>query len=676
MAKKRKFKAEIRQLLDILVNSLYTNREIFLRELISNSSDALDKLRFEQIRGTELIAPDVPLEIRIRTDKDGGRLVIEDTGVGMTEQEVIDNIGTIARSGTAAFLGQVAEERGSAATEAPAEEAAEAPATEAPAEERAAPAEEHAAAAVQSDVVDNIIGKFGVGFYSVFMVAREVVLTTRSAKPGAMPVRWRSDGLGSYEIEEIEGEADLARGTRIEVILKEDAKEFAEKFRVEQAVKAHSGFISFPILLDGERLNTTPALWREPKFKVTPERYAEFYKFLTYDDEPPFETLHVSVDAPVQFNALLFIPTEGVDLPSLRKEARGLDLYSRRVLIQRGAKELLPDYLGFLRGVVDSEDLPLNISRETLQENRVLNKIGQTLVDKILSRLEALAEKEPARFLTFWRTHAPVFRLGYADFRSRERYAKLLRFQSSHTDDGDQLVSLADYKARALEGQKTIYFVMGQSRAAAEQNPHTEIFRRKGIEVLYLLDPLEEFALEALNTFDGFNLTSVENVTPADLDNFTDTAADQDARAAEALSEEDAGHYDALLGRIKEILGERVTEVRTSARLSASPACLVSADGAMSSSMQKIFRIINRETAPPQKVFEVNRDHLLVRGLVAIFKRDPADRHLQDVVEQLFESSLLLEGYLEDPHAMVARIQSLMERATALAAQDNAAPSA
>ncbi len=652
MAKKHKFKAEIRQLLDILVHSLYTNREIFIRELISNSSDALDKLRFEQLRGGAFTKPEVPLEILIHTDEEARRLVIEDTGVGMTAKEVKDNIGTIARSGTSAFLGQVTKEQAKAAK----------------ADDKES-RESH-----EDSVMENIIGKFGVGFYSVFMVAEEVVLTTRSYKPDSAAVRWRSDGLGTYEIEELDpkeesgeeggGDAPPARGTRIEIRLKEENKEYASRWRVEQAIKTHSNFISFPIKLDGQQVNTTPALWREPKFKITPERYAEFFKFLTFDEKPPFETLHISVDTPVQFNALLFIPESGLDLQTLRREVPGIDLYSRRVLIQRGTKDLLPEYLGFVRGVVDSEDLPLNISRETLQENLVLNKIGQSLTDKLLSRLETIAKNDPARYDEFFKAQGQVFRLGYSDFRNRERYAKLLRFNSSHCDDEKGLVSLTEYKERAKEGQKAIYFVAGQSRAAAALNPHTEIFRRKGLEVLYLYDPLEEFALESLGKFDDFELLSVEKVDAASLESFESRDDAESPPAQPALSEEDTSRFNALLEKMKAILDDRVTEVRVSERLSTSPACLASPDGTMSSSMQKILRIVNQETSPPKRVLEVNRDHPLLRGLLKLYQHDPEDRHLKEVVEQLFESSLLLEGYLEDPHAMVARIQSLLERAT------------
>ena len=325
-ASKHEFKAEIKQLLDILVHSLYTNKDVFLRELVSNASDALEKARFESNSGNETADSDLPLEIRITFDKDKNLLVVSDTGIGMSRDELMENIGTIAKSGSAEFLKKAGRKKG----------------------------------------LEGLVGKFGVGFYSVFMVAREVVIRTRSIRPGEPAVEWKSDGLGTYEISDLD--EPIKRGTRIEVRLKEDAGEFAEKQRITGIVKKHSNFVSFPIFVEDERVNTIPAIWREPKFSITKEQYEEFYKFLTFDSEGPLETLHVSVDAPVQFNSLLFIPRQGMDLPVYGKDRYGLDLYVRRVLIEHGNKDLIPEYLGFVRGVVDSEDLPLNVARESLRK--------------------------------------------------------------------------------------------------------------------------------------------------------------------------------------------------------------------------------------------------------------------------------------------------------------------
>jgi molecular chaperone HtpG len=617
---KQEFKAEIKQLLDILVHSLYTNQEIFLRELISNASDALDKIRFETTRGTETANPGLPLEVRLSFDREAKVLVVADTGIGMGREEVIANIGTIAHSGTSEFMKRAAEEKGS---------------------------------------LDSIIGKFGVGFYSVFMVAREVVIKTKSFRPGEPAVEWRSDGLGTYEIKTL-GE-DFPRGTRVEVHLKDEALDFADKFRLESIIKKHSNFISFPIFVEEERVNTIAAIWREPKFNLTQEQYNEFYKFLTYDSEDPLETLHISVDAPVQFNSLLFIPKRNQDPLGMNRERPGLDLYVRRVLIQRGNKDLIPEYLGFVRGVVDSEDVPLNISRETLQENMVLHKIANNLTKQILSHLKKTAAEAPEKYAEFWREHGKYFKIGYGDYGNREKYAELLRFNSSHCTEAQGLVSFDQYIDRAKADQKEVYYVFGHSRESIGLNPHMEIFKAKGLEVLYLFEPLDEFAMDSIGTYKDYALKAIEHVEPASLDKFEAVAQEE---KAEPLKPEDEKEFGKFLDRLKEVLGDRITTVKVSGRLSSSPACLVNPDGAMTSSMQKILQIVNKDGSIPQKVLEVNRDHRLIRNLFEIFKANPQDDYLTTAVEQLFESSLLLEGYLKDPHAMVSRIQDLLNRSS------------
>ena len=617
---KQEFKAEVKQLLDILVHSLYTNQEIFLRELISNASDALDKIRFETTRGTETVNPGSPLEVRLSFDREAKLLVVTDTGIGMSRDEVIENIGTIAHSGTSEFLKTALEEKGN---------------------------------------LDSIIGKFGVGFYSVFMVAREVVIRTKSYQPGEAAVEWRSDGLGTYEIRVLDEE--LPRGTRVEVHLKDEALDFADKFRLESIIKKHSNFISFPIFVEEERVNTIAAIWREPKFNLTQEQYSEFYKFLTYDTEDPLETLHISVDAPVQFNSLLFIPKHNQDPLGMNRERPGLDLYVRRVLIQRGNQDLIPEYLGFVRGVVDSEDVPLNISRETLQENAALHKIANNITKQILSHLKKTAADSPEKYAEFWQEHGKYFKIGYNDYANREKYAELLRFNSSQGTDARALVSFDDYISRAKADQKEIYYVFGHSREAIDLNPHMEIFKAKGLEVLYLFEPLDEFAMDTIGTYQEYALKAIEHVDPASLDKFESVAVED---KAEPLKPEDEKDFTKFLDRLKEVLGDRITAVRVSGRLSSSPACLVNPDGAMTSSMQKILQIVNKDGSIPQKVLEVNQDHRLIRNLFEIFKANPQDDYLTTAVEQLFESSLLLEGYLKDPHAMVSRIQDLLNRSS------------
>ena len=640
----RQFRAEVRKVLHILTNSLYTNREIFLRELVSNASDALDKLRYRMNRGESPSLPDLPLEISISLDKDAKVLTIADTGVGMTAEELAENLGTIARSGSEQFLADVAAENASKGAEADASGA-------------------DSAEAKPADAA-NIIGRFGVGFYSVFMVASKVEVTSRPAYGDNTEASvWISDGLGTFTVEPATGDAPK-RGTVIKAWLKEDAAEFAEKFRVESVIRKHSAFVPFPVLVDGERVNTQPALWREPKFSVTKEQYDSFYKALTYDAKEPLDTLHLSVDAPVQFNALLFTPDSAQDFFGADREYWGLDLYARRVLIQHRNKELVPEYLAFLKGVVDTEDLPLNISRETLQENVVLRKISQVLVKQALGHLEKLAKEDAEKYSRFWNLHGKVFKLGYHDYVNRERICALLRFNSSTLADADALTSLDEYMTRAPEGQKVIWYVAAPNREAARLNPHMERFRRKGIEVLWLYEPVDEFVMDSLAKYKEWEFKSIETAADDALNDFADKEQPKNEAAA-PLSDDDSANFNALLEKMKAILGEKVTEVRVSHRLADSPAVLVSPDGGMSSSMEKLLKVMQKDDSIPVKVLEVNRDHPLLRSMLRIFKADAGDRILADMTSHLFDASLLLDGYLKDPQALAARTGKLLEEAAA-----------
>ncbi len=620
-AAKYEFKAEVKQLLDILVHSLYTSREIFLRELISNASDALDKVRFESTKGTDILDNGIALEIKVDFDEKKKLITISDTGIGMTKDELITNIGTIAKSGSAEFLKQLKENKTDA---------------------------------------NNIIGRFGVGFYSVFMVAEEVVIKTKSYKKDAPAVEWRSNGLGDYEI--IELNEKLQRGTTIEVHLKEDNKDFAEKYRLETIIKKHLNFISFPIYLEKEKINTIAALWREPKSTIKKEQYDEFYKFLTYDSEPPADVIHVSVDAPIQFNALLFIPKKTYDFFGMNREDYGLDLYVRRVLIQHKNKDLLPEYLGFVKGVVDSEDLPLNISRETLQENIIFTKISQNITGQVLSYLIKKAKDEPEKYAEFWKEHGRYFKLGYTDFTNADKFQQLLRFNSSFNNDSDSLTSFDEYVSRFKEDQKEIYYAFGTSRDAVAQDPHLEIFKNKGLEVFYLYDPLDEFVLSSIRKYKDYELKSVDSIDLKNLDKFKDL--EEKKEKLEDLSKDDSRHFDSLLARIKDILGDRVTDVKESKRLSGSPAVLVNPDDSMSSTMQKIMRMTNKDMSVPKKIFEVNRDHKLIRNLLKVFKANSKDEYITNVTEELFESALLLDGSLTDPHKLVSRLNQMLEQSS------------
>ena len=623
--KKYEFKAEVKKLLDILVHSLYTSREIFLRELISNASDALDKVRFEITKGTDVLDKELPLEIRIDFDDKKNTITISDTGIGMSHDELITNIGTIAKSGSEEFLKQLSENK---------------------------------------EAANNIIGRFGVGFYSVFMVAKEVIIKSKSFKKDAPAVWWKSDGSGDYEIAELD--EPIKRGTTIEIYLRDDAKEFADKYRLEGIIKRHSNFISFPIYLKGEKINTIAALWREPKSSVKPEQYNEFYKFLTHDTEDPLEIIHTSVDAPIQFNALLFIPKKSYEFWRFNRDDYGLDLYVRRVLIQHQNKDLLPEYLSFVKGVVDSEDLPLNISRETLQENIIFTKIANSVTTNVLSHLQKVAKENPEKYSEFWKEHGRIFKLGYMDFANADKYQQLLRFNSSISKDEKELISFEDYVSRMKEGQKEIYYAVGSNRDAITLNPHLEIFKSKGLEVLYLYDPVDEFVISSIRKYKDFELKSVDNADLKSIEKFEDIEKKDDQ--IEKLSKDDEKHFDSLLAKMKDILGDKVTEVKESKRLKESPATLINPDDSMSSTMHKILKMANKDISIPnqKRVMEVNKDHKLIRNLLDIFKKNSKDQFIADTTEQLYESALLLEGSLDDPHKLVNRLNKMLTEASEL----------
>ncbi|WP_027720302.1 molecular chaperone HtpG [Maridesulfovibrio zosterae] len=615
---KFEFKAEVNQLLDILVHSLYTNREIFLREIISNASDALDKMRFA-INSEPDLNDEIEPEITISYNEENKSVIVKDTGLGMTKEEVMANIGTIAHSGSAEFVKQAAESKES---------------------------------------LDSLIGRFGVGFYSIFMVSDKVIVRTKSYKDGEAAIQWVSDGKNSYELSILDEE--LTHGTSIEIFLNEDMVErFGSEGKLKDIVSKHSNFVSFPIMIGGERVNTVTALWREPKFQIKQEQYEEFYKFLTYDSQPPISTLHFSVDAPVQFNSLLFIPEKDLDIFGMDRDNWGLDLYVRRVLIEKQNKNLLPEYLSFIKGVVDTEDLPLNISRETLQDNLLIGKISSTLTKQVLGQLEKIAKDDPEKYAQFWKAHSKIFKAGHMDFLNRDKYSKLLRFDSSKAED-ETLIAFDDYIERAKEDQKEIYYSVVASREAANLNPHLEIFRSKDIEVIYLYEPIDEFVMESLREYSEFTLVAAEYADLEKLDKFESAKKENEA---EPLSDEQEKDMEALAAKMKEILGEQVAEVKISERLSDSPCRLINPDGAMTSSMEKIMKAMNKDNSIPTKTMEINADHPLLRSMLNIFKTNADDEFIALSSKQLLESALLLEGYLSDPHALVGRIQNLLTKA-------------
>ena len=655
------FRAETCKLLNILTHSLYTNHEIFLRELLSTASDALEKMRFLQTTGGEVRDPELPLEIRITTDKDNHVITVADTGIGMTEQEMIDNLGTIARSGSEEFLKAREAEKAAAK---PAEE--KKPAEESGADdeegEKSLDAEEPIVEHDDSkpDDASQIIGRFGIGFYSVFMVAKKVEVTSVSATGDGVPHVWTSDGTGSFTIRTLEGaEAEgVKRGTSIRIFLRDDAHEYEEKFRLEGIIRKHSNFLPFAIQLDGERVNTTAALWREPKFSITKEQYDEFYKFLTYDQKEPLDVIHFSVDAPVQFNCLLYIPGSAVEVFDERKDEWGPDLYVRRVLIDRHNKELLPSYFAFMKGVVDTEDLPLNISRETLQENVVLRKISQTITRQLLTHFERMAKNDPEKYETMWKLHGKYIKFGFDSYQYRDRVAPLLRYYS--TAQEDKLTSLDDYVSRMKPDQKEIWYVAASSMEAAKVNPHLGQFRRKGLEVLYLTDPVDEFALEAIMEYQKHPFKSVELAEAGALDAFPDV--ENAEPKPEPLSEEEKPELDALISAVKTILGDQVKDVRAATRPIDAAACLVSPEG-VTSSMEKLMRVMQKTDGIPQKILELNPDNALVRSLMRICKEGAEDDTFKDMVNALFDTTLLLDGYMNEPFAMAERSMRLLRQA-------------
>ena len=626
-AQTHEFKAEIKQLLDILIHSIYTSKDVFVRELISNAADALEKVRFQQASGTEIVGADQSLEIRIETNQDDRRLVISDSGIGMTEQEVESNIGTIAHSGATAFLEQLKQD----------------------------------SSEKEADV--NLIGKFGVGFYSVFMVAEKVVLTSRSADKDASGIRWTSDGTGSYTVETVAD--DIPRGTKIEIHLKEDESGFAEEVQIKNVITRYSNFVPFPILVNDEQVNQTVALWREPSSQIKSEQYDEFYKLISHDYQEPMMRLHHSLDGAIQFSALLYVPKNNPEVMGFGEGEVSLQLYVQRVLIDGENKDCLPSYLRFVKGVVESQDIPLNVSRETLQQNRMVNKIREILTRKLLDQFLDLAEKDPDEYKVFWNTFNRFLKEGYNDFANREKIQELFRFASSAKDTDEDLVSLSQYVEGMPEKQAAIYYLTGPSRDALERDPRLELFRKNGIEVLYLYDMADEFVLSSLGKYKDKDLVSADHVKPEDLK--LDGEAKSDSKEGDSDSDEAGGvDVQGVIDRFKEILGDRVVDVRTSERLVDSPACLVGDDNQLSGHMEKMMRMMNKTEDLPQRVLEINAKHSLIKRLAEMTSKDTNDPFVETACEHLFEGCMLLDGYLTDPHKLVGRMNQVLSDAASM----------
>jgi molecular chaperone HtpG len=604
-------------LLNILAHSLYTEREIFLRELISNASDALNRLRFEQLTNQDILDPDAELAIRITVDQDARIVRISDTGIGMTREELIENLGTIAHSGAMSFLTRLEQDP------------------------------KHGA---------DIIGQFGVGFYSVFMVADEVRVISRSYRPDAEAVEWVTRGENTYTV----GPANKAtRGTTVELTLREDAAEFANTWRLESIIRKHSDFIAFPIYVgDSDKpVNRQTAPWRRAPREVTEEQYTEFYKQLTFDPEPPLSHIHLVTDAPVQVRALVYIPRHREQGMLRLRTEEGLQLYSHNVLIQEYSTDLLPKHFRFVTGVVDSEDLPLNISRETvqMQSNRVVERIRNLLTKRVQGELERLAADAPDDYRTFWTAFSVYLKEGVAtDPGAREPLARLLRYPSSATS-GDELTSLQAYVDRMQPEQDAIYYVLADDQRSAAASPHLDPFKARGLEVLYFVEPIDNFVAVSLTEFAGKQLRN------ADDPDISLPPLDEAAQAAqpEPLSGAD---FAPLLLRVREVLGDRVLEVREGKTLTASPCRLVSPPGA-DRDLQRVRRYLDQQYEVPKKILELNRSSPLIQGLAARVQANPADSTVDLIIEQLYDSALLQEGLHPNPADMVGRIQQLMEAA-------------
>jgi molecular chaperone HtpG len=604
------FKAETKQLLNILIHSLYQDREVFLRELLSNASDALNRLRFEMLTNAEVLDPRAELCIRLSADKENHRLVIEDTGLGMTREEIIEHLGTIAQSGARKFI--------------------------------------EAAKNQQSDF-SQVIGQFGVGFYSVFMVAESVRVSSRSFKQEAEPVSWFATGEDHFEV----GAAEMStRGTRIEIQLKEDAWEFADEYRLKAIIRKHSDYIGFPIYLGEEPqpVNKQASLWRTSRQSVTEEQYQDFYRTLTLDFESPLLHLHTQTDAPVQLYALLYIPGKGErGVFSLRKED-GLKLYSRNILIDEYNKALLPEHFRFVQGVVDSEDLPLNVSRETVQSSGLMPKLRKVLAGQVMKELESLAKNEAEKYATFWQEFGGYLKQGIAANPSETEGLKpLLRFKTNLRPES--WTGLDDYLGRIPDGQKVIYYIVGDAPASVLRSPHLEYFHAQGTEVLLLTDPLDAFMLMGLRSYKDYPL---ENVAQADL---PPASSPDSSPESSRLADED---FTTLVTQFKEVLGERVSGVRASQRLSQSVARLVDPEGAPNPEMQRVYKYLGEEFEAPKKILELNPGHVMLKDLLTL---EPGSDLQHLIIEQIYESALLVEGLHPDPSSMVERVQQIMAAA-------------
>ncbi len=613
------FKAEIKQLLYILAHSLYKDQDIFLRELISNASDALTRMHFETLTNRDVLDVDAELAVHIDAPEvaegEPKKIVVKDNGVGMNHDELVQNLGTIAQSGAREFLAKVSDEKFDAS---------------------------------------DVIGQFGVGFYSVFMVADEVRVVSRSYRPDDTAVVWISDGSDNFKVEPAE-KSD--RGTEIHITLKKEAEEFASEWKLRQIVKKYSDFVRYPIYVGENQANQQTSLWRKQPSNVEESEYQQFYQQMTMDFEEPLLTIHFTSDAPVHVRALLFVPAKREPgLMALRKEP-GVLLYSHNVLIQEYCDDLLPNWLNFVDGVVDSEDLPLNVSRETVQQNRIMRHLGKTLRNRVLRELKKMAEKEPEKYANFWQEFGLILKEGVAtDPTAKDDLVPLFRYYSSK--NGANLTSLDAYIERMPEDQAEIYYVLGNDKDTIARSPHLDPFKARDLEVIYWVDPLDAFLASMIVEYKDKKLRNIDDASLElpQIDTESETETPQTKLADKP--------FNLFVGRCVTTLGERVTEVRESKILKDSPVRLVSPEDEQNKEMQRIQRFLDQNYEAPKKILEINRNHPLIVDLANLTQAKPDSPLVNLTIEQLYESALVQEGLHPNPSLMLPRIQELMQLAT------------
>jgi molecular chaperone HtpG len=638
---KKEFKTEVQQLLDLVIHSLYSNKDIFLRELISNGSDAIDRLRFEALSNKELIKDDPEFRIKLFVDNEAKTLRIEDNGIGMTRDELEENIGTIARSGTRKFMEELKKGKAKASPE--------------------------------------LIGQFGVGFYSAFMVADSVVLKTRPAT-GDESWTWESSGDGTYEISE--GGRDK-RGTEITLHLNKSSRDYIVEFRLRQIIKKYSDFVEYPVVMDiirdetpmddegkpkegaekettvtEETLNSMKAIWMRPKSEVKKEEYNEFYKHVSHDYIDPLKTIHYSAEGKIEFKALLYLPAKApFDMFQQEGTKHGIHLYVKRIFIMDNCEALLPRYLRFAKGVVESNDLPLNVSREILQEDVIIKKIEKSVTTKILSELKSMMKKSEEDYLSFYREFGKVLKEGIeVDPTNKDKIKDLLLFESSRTEPG-KYVSLKEYTERIALDQKEIYYITGTSRSAVENSPHLEVFKKKEIEVLFMTEPVDEFILSGFGEYDKKKLKSIAQ---GDID----LGTEEEKKIADEQKKETSGKYKKLIKKVQDSLKDYVKEVRLSDRLTDSASCLVTDDGDMNPQMERIFAAMNQAVPETKRILELNPDHPVIETMNDLFAADKKNPKLADYSELLYDQALLTEGIaIKDPAKFARLVTDLMVQA-------------